>query len=405
MRAHVPFGAAERAGDYTERIGDPASSSNRGAGQHSDEAHRRLSDVARTAATAPVRHVLDSEQSAGSDSDKSDLETSTLTSHSKAVLLADIGQSRNSFSAAKATRGLRGALASLGLPVAPSAAERAAFRSATRRAMNETTIRQATWTRAVSILVNNPKGGTGKTPIALLLGGTLASVRGGSTAVVEFSDDPGALTYRAEGTPRLGLGELVRDIDTIRSAGQLHGYTAPQTSFADVIGSTGRRDRLTGEAVVNVSRVIDEYYGIRVMDTGNVPTSAAFHGAVSVADVLVIPVMNAGDSVLEAVQLLDELHDAGGPTARLADHAVAFRLTDGRPENSTVRDEVTRLLNDAGIGAVHEIPYDPHIAERGQLTLASLAPATRDAFTAAAADVIRSLQDTVTPSSASYRKA
>jgi MinD-like ATPase involved in chromosome partitioning or flagellar assembly len=309
----------------------------------------------------------------------------------------------------KATKGFRGALASIGLPIKPSAAEAAELAEANemelRRSQNETVIRQATWTRAVSILVNNPKGGTGKTPTALLLGGVIASIRGGSTAIVEFSDDPGALNYRAEGSPRLGLGELVRDVSSIKTAGQLHGYTAPQTSFANVIASTGRRDRLDGDAVVAVSTVIDEFYGIRVMDTGNQPTSSAFRGAVSVADVLVIPVLNAGDSVLEAIQLLDELRDAGGQPAELADRAIAIRLTDGRPESESVREEVTRLLHDAGVRSLHEIPYDEHIAARGQLTLGSLNPATRDAFAAAAAAVVRTLQETVAPASTPNRKA
>jgi MinD-like ATPase involved in chromosome partitioning or flagellar assembly len=296
---------------------------------------------------------------------------------------------------AKATMGFRGTLARMGFPVGPGPEEVETRRRDAARTAAETTVRQATWTRAVSILVNNPKGGTGKTPTSLLLGGVLASIRGGSTAIMEVSDDPGALGYRAEGNPSLGLGELVRDISQITTAGRLHGYTAPQTSFADVIGSTGRRERLTGNAVVAVSAVIDEFYGIRVMDSGNVTTSAAFQAAVSVSDVLVIPVMNAGDSVLEAIQLLEELRAAGGQPKRLADNAIAVRLTDGRPENAAVSAEVERLLFDAGVASLHEIPYDAHIAERQQITLAKLNPATRDAFVAVAAAVVTSLKSTV----------
>ncbi|RII95554.1 hypothetical protein DZF95_00295 [Clavibacter michiganensis] len=328
---------------------------------------------------------------------------------STSVLFGGIVPATTSSAPRRATTGFRGLLAGLGLPVAPGARAAADLAAAAdaeeRRARDGMTIRQATWTRAVSILVGNPKGGTGKTPTALLLGGIIASIRGGSTAIVEFSDDPGALNYRAEGAPRLGVGELVRDVDTIRTAGQLTGYTAPQTSFANVIGSTGRRERLTGEAVVAVSRVIDEFYGIRVMDTGNQLTSSAFRGAVSVADVLVIPVLNAGDSVLEAIQLLEELREDGGYAAELAQRVIAIRLTDGRPESDLVRDEVARLLREAGVQALFEIPYDAHIAERGQLTLGSLAPSTRDAFTAAAAAVVRILQEAVAPASDLTRKA
>lgn len=299
------------------------------------------------------------------------------------------------FAPEKATTGFRGALAKMGLPIKPSLDEVHAFHRQQERSTAETIVRQATWTRAVSILVNNPKGGTGKTPTSLMLGGVIASIRGGSTAILEVSDDPGALGYRAEGSPSLGVGELVRDIAGIRTAGKLHGYTAPQTSFADVIGSTGRRERLTGEAVEAVCSVIDEFYGIRVMDSGNVTTSSAFRGAVSVADVLVIPVMNAGDSVLEAMQLLEELRAAGGHPKSLADNAIAIRLKDGRPESDAVTAEVARLLLEGGVRSLHEIPYDPHIAERQQITLAKLSPATRDAFVTAAAAVVTSLKNTV----------
>ena len=213
--------------------------------------------------------------------------------------------------------------------------------------------------------------------------------------ILEVSDDPGALSFRAEGNPARGMGELVRDVDTITSAGQLAGYTAPQTSFASVIGTVRRRPRLTHDDVTAVAAVVDQYYGIRVMDSGNQPSSSAFQGAVDTADVLVIPVFNAGDAVLEAVALLDVLRSAGGKAASLADHATILRLTDGRPENRQVVDRVDQIIADAGVEQVFTIPYDPHIAERGQITLDRLDPQTRRAFAAAAAGVVRTLQATV----------
>lgn len=295
-------------------------------------------------------------------------------------------------SPAVAATGWRGLVAKTGVKIAPSAKEAEARAQAEQLRQDEETIRQATWTRAVSIIVANPKGGTGKTPVSLLLGGTLASVRGGSVAIMEVSDDPGALTFRAEGRPALGIGELVRDADQITSAGQLAGYTAPQTSFASVIGTVGRRPQLTGDDVTDVAAVLDAYYAVRVMDSGNQPSSSAFTGALRVADALVIPVLNAGDAVLEAVSMLDGLRAAGYD--RLADTATILRLVDGRPEHRQITERIDRIIANAHVGAVHEIPYDPHIAERNQLTLASLTPATYRAFATAAATVIRTLQNT-----------
>lgn len=66
-------------------------------------------------------------------------------------------------------------------------------------------------TRAGSLLVANPKGGVGKTPTGILVGGALAAARSGSVCIMEVSDDPGALAFRAEGNPVRGLGELVRN--------------------------------------------------------------------------------------------------------------------------------------------------------------------------------------------------
>ncbi|MBM7412077.1 MinD-like ATPase involved in chromosome partitioning or flagellar assembly [Clavibacter michiganensis] len=279
--------------------------------------------------------------------------------------------------------------------IGPGAEEAAANAEVARREGDERIIRQATWSRAVSVLVANRKGGVGKTPTSLILGGVLGSIRGGSVAVVEVTDDPGALGYRAEGQPTRGLGELVRDRDEIHSAGQLAGYTAPQTSFASVVASVGPRRELTGDDVIGVARLIDEYYGMRVMDSGNQPSSSAFRGAIEVTDVLVVPVLNAGDAVLEAVALLDFLRELGGHAAMLADNAVIIRLHDGRPEDPAVVARIDRILDDARPAQIFTVPYDAHIAERGPISLASLDPVVARAFTAATAGVVQRLAHAV----------
>ena len=294
-----------------------------------------------------------------------------------------------------AQTGARGMLAKLGIKMQPGAAELAAITLADQQRRHQDIVRQATWTRAVSILIANPKGGVGKTPTAVLLGGMLAAIRGGSVCIIEVSDDPGALTFRTEGSPSRGLGELVRDAAIIRSAGQLAGYTAPQSSFAAVIGSVGPRPRLEGEHVTTIAHLVDDYFSIRVMDSGNQPSSTAFRAAAETADVLVIPIFNAGDAALEAAGLLDALRAAGGKSAQLADTAIVLRLHDGRPENPHVITRVESILVSQGIKILRTIPYDPHIAERGQLSLGKLAPATHFAITAAAADIVATLQSNV----------
>ena len=294
--------------------------------------------------------------------------------------------------AAPARTGVRGVLGSIGIHLAPSAAEQAQRELDARLADHEGIVRRATWTRAVSVLVANRKGGAGKTPVSLLLGGTFASIRGGSVCVVEVADDPGALAFRAEGSPAIGLGELVESMGRVHTAGQLAGYTAPQTSFASVIGTVADRRPLTREDVVGVSALIDSFYSIRVMDSGNQSSSPAFAGALETADALVIPVFDSGDAVVEAVSLLDRLRRQGRRAAGLAERAVILRLDDGRPVPPQVKERIDHVIARSGVPHVFSVPYDAHIAERGQLTLGRLAPETYRVFAAAAAAIVESAQ-------------
>ena len=294
---------------------------------------------------------------------------------------------------ASATTGIRGLLARTGLKLAPSPAEVAALEAADVLRREEDLIRQSTWPRGVGILVANRKGGVGKTPTSVILGGILAAIRGGSVAVMEVSDDPGTLTYRSEGTPRRGIGELVTDYADIHSAGQLASYTAPQSSFAAVIGTTATRPRLDATDVLRAAKVVDEYYGFRVMDSGNQPSSSAFDGALAATDVLVIPVLNSAEAVLEAIALLDYLRGHSGMRARIAERAVIVRLTDGRVETPELNARLGQLLAHHHTGPVFEIPFDPHIAERGPITLAQLRPTTRAAFIHLAAGIVDTLND------------
>ena len=289
----------------------------------------------------------------------------------------------------KATGGL--------LKLSPSKVELDARALVNNQETFEAAIRQASWTRAAGIAVANKKGNTGKTPVTLCLSAILASIRGGSVAAVEFTDDKGQLAYRAEGDPALGIGELVRELKNVRTQSQLRGYTVTQTSFASVIGSTSRsRPPLTEQDVIGVSNLVDDYFTMRVMDTANQYSSSAFTGVLAVTDVLVVPTMNSMDSVFDALELLEFLEQQGGKAARLARTAVIVRLSDGRPEFKASR--IANYFLEKGITAerIFSIPYDEHIAERGELSLKKLAEPTKHAFKAVAAAVVAQANETIT---------
>ncbi|GAB3252586.1 MinD/ParA family ATP-binding protein [Arthrobacter pigmenti] len=296
-----------------------------------------------------------------------------------------------------ARQGFSGFMNTMGFKIQPQSAETVARREEAELLRCEQVIRQATWERgSVAFTIANKKGNAGKTPLSVCIGGMISSIRGGSLAMMEVSDDPGQLAGRSEGDPRRGIGELVVNAEKVHSKAQLEGYAVPQTSFAHSFGSSPhRRDPLTFEAIQAAAALIDRFYTIRAMDSGNVYTSSAFTGALATSDALLIPTMNATDSMAEAVELFKYLESHHDPHFReLANRAIIVRISDGRPEYKIER-MVNDLINQTGISPdrMFTIPYDAHIAERGPITLARLAPTTRSALTRIGAALITQLQD------------
>ncbi|WP_423185045.1 MinD/ParA family ATP-binding protein [Arthrobacter sp. NyZ413] len=281
----------------------------------------------------------------------------------------------------------------------PGRGEAAARRERAELLCCEQIIRQATWQRgSVAYTAANKKGNSSKTPLTVGIGGIIASIRGGSLAMMEVSDDPGQLAGRSEGEQRSGIGELVLNAATVGTKAQLEGYAVPQTSFAHTFGSSpARRAPLDKESIETVAALIDRFYTIRAMDSGNVYTSSAFAGAMSTSDALLVPMMNASDSMGEAVELFHFLESHQDPHFRdLARRAIVVRVSDGRPEYKVER-LVKDFMHQAGIGAerMFTVPYDGHLAERGAITIGKLAPATRAALVRIAAALIVQLQDAV----------
>ena len=268
------------------------------------------------------------------------------------------------------------------------AVEAAEAQTRQERAEAERVIRQSEWVRPPGILLANDKGSSCKTPMSIGIGAALSVVRGGSVAIQEVSDDRGTLSLRAEGFPARGIERLIDDVDEVKAAGQLAAYSAPQTSYAAVFGTVGDRRRLTGEDVAKVAGVIDTYYRIRLMDSGNVPSSEAFEAAVESADVLVIPTSMSMDSAMRMADLVKRLKNSNEHARSLAERAIVVCSHDGRPESPAAVAAVEEEIEKIRPLAVYNIPFDEHIAERDEITWSRLAPATQDAFTHLAAAVV-----------------
>jgi len=252
---------------------------------------------------------------------------------------------------------------------------------------NVRAIRQATWPRSVRIAVTNPKGGSGKTPTAVILGGLLAGIRGGSVAIWDAADAAGTLGGRTEGIAARCVSDIDADPDGYAAPSTVGMVAATQTSFADVLGSLRERE-FTADSITRVTTVLDRTYRISVADTGNVPHSPAFTQIIGLADILVVPTTLTADSVNKAVALLRRLQDT---PIGLAAHAVVAVLHTRGPQTPGLAEQVNGIFGNAGVGAVVDIPFDPHIAAGTAISISSLTHQSRVAWTRLAAATVANL--------------
>ena len=251
---------------------------------------------------------------------------------------------------------------------------------------NERLIRAATWPRSVRIVVANPKGGSGKTPVTVCLGGATARVRGGSVALWDASDAAGTLAERSEGVQARCVSVIDETPGDYAHSGTIAAVATTQTSSADVLGSLTDRE-FDGDSVERVLWALDRTYRISIADTGNVPHSPAFEALIAKADILVIPTTIEADSVNKALRLLHRMQQRGD----LVQRAVVAVLRTGGPETPGLAGEIDTLFQAAGVGAIEHIPFDRDIAAGTAITYDRLSRDSQVAWTRLAAATVSNI--------------
>ena len=179
------------------------------------------------------------------------------------------------------------------------------------------------------IMVANPKGGAGKTPTTLILAATLAQLRTESTVAWDVNETRGTLGLRAA---------AARPDATILTVLQ-HGQwlARPDAAAADLTGMLRRQPdgslvlassetatvmaQIGAEHVQFVRYLLEQRFGVLVVDTGNNTAAPGFVATAEAADVLVIPTGPSPDHTSVVWQLLEGLA-ARPQTAHLVRSAV-----------------------------------------------------------------------------------
>ncbi|MEZ5094984.1 MAG: hypothetical protein R2731_01925 [Nocardioides sp.] len=243
-----------------------------------------------------------------------------------------------------------------------------------------------------TIVFVNPKGGAAKTTGVLAAGHTFGTVRGGGVVAWDNNETRGTLGIR--GIPaqhRNTTRELLADLDRFADVsgariGDLGAYVRAQgDAHFDVLASDERPD-VTGiihaDDFASVHRLLQRFYRLVLVDTGNNMRAENWLSAAAAADLLVVTSTIREDTGYSGLWMLDALEDAG--YADLPRRTLTV-LSDPSPtvDAALARDLVT--IYEQRTRGVVRVPYDPVLVSGSVVPYAELSVGTRRGWLAACA--------------------
>lgn len=306
------------------------------------------------------------------------------------------GPARRSFieeetAAARAERGVRGALNKVGFKFAPNAAE-AAERADIARVSQH-------WSGPRTIAIVNGKGGASKTPTTAMLSAVFARHGGSGVLAWDNNETRGTLGWRTEqgqheATVQALLPNAVSLMSAEARASDLTGYLHHQVADKyDVLRSNpnilAEDQRLTMNEFDAIHGVAAKYFRLIFIDSGNDESADRWRRMIDRADQIVIATTARGEHAEAGALLLEALRERGEHSAQLArDAVVVVSQADhkaGSAQAEKVADGFRSMARAASV-----IPFDAAM-RAGKLSYDALKPETQRAWLAAAAAVAQGL--------------
>ncbi len=228
-------------------------------------------------------------------------------------------------------------------------------------------------------------GGVGKTTVAATLGATFASVRTDRVVAVDANPDRGALSRRVRPETAATVRHLLRDAEGIQRYGDVRGYTSQGPSRLEVLASETDPAKSAAFGARDYSRVLDileRFYSVVLTDCGTGLLHPATPAVLAKADIVIVLGSASVDGARSAAAMLDWLNAHGYDHLARGSITVINAVQSGRDgvDMRTVVDHFSRRCR-----AVRLVPFDPHLAQGGEVRLEWLKPDTREAFVELAA--------------------
>ncbi|CAI9406193.1 MinD/ParA family ATP-binding protein [Nocardioides sp. T2.26MG-1] len=230
----------------------------------------------------------------------------------------------------------------------------------------------------------NPKGGAAKTTGVLAAGYTFGTVRGGGVVAWDNNETRGTLGIRGtrsthRNTTRELLEDLERFTDVYQSRiGDLGAFVRSQgDAHFDVLASDERPD-VTGTIRAQdfdaVHKLLERFYRIILIDTGNNMRAENWLAAAGAADLLVVTSTVREDTGYSGLWMLDALQDAGYQNLKYK--AITVLSDPSATVDTKLAADLVEVYQQR-TRAVYRVPYDPALVSGSVVPYAQLSEHTR----------------------------
>jgi MinD-like ATPase involved in chromosome partitioning or flagellar assembly len=245
----------------------------------------------------------------------------------------------------------------------------------------------------------NPKGGAAKTTGVLAAGYTFGTVRGGGVVAWDNNETRGTLGIRGtRGSHRNTTRELLEDLGRFKDVyqsriGDLGAFVRSQgDAHFDVLASDERPDvtgTIRAEDFKEVHSLLERFYRIILVDTGNNMRAENWLAAAEAADLIVVTSTVREDTGYSGLWMLDALQDAGMTDLK---HSCVTVLSDPSPrvDERLAADLVS--VYEQRTRAVYRVPYDAALVSGSVVPYAELSEDTRRSWLAACAGMAGALE-------------
>jgi len=227
---------------------------------------------------------------------------------------------------------------------------------------------------AYPIAVVSLKGGVGKTAVVEALGSTFAEVRDDRVIAVDI--DAGDLADRHGRRSPLSMVDLLGDRSVTRYL-DVRAHTYMNSSGLEVLSPPDYAHsewRIEREDFVKVISVLRKHYSVVLVDCGKSLKSGVMEAVLPESRALVVVTSASIDAIRKAGTTLEWLRNKGYQKL-LESTVLAINHTGLGKPNALVNKELAQLSGQ--VAATVVLPFDRHVHEGKEITLARLSKQSR----------------------------